>query len=42
MDLKSYGRWYDYARARDDMFEATDTEWAPWYVVTPTTSAADG
>ena len=25
MDLKSYSRWYDYARARDEMFEATDT-----------------
>ncbi|HEY2621742.1 MAG TPA: polyphosphate kinase 2 [Acetobacteraceae bacterium] len=33
MDLKSYGRWYDYSRARDDMFQATDTPWAPWYVV---------
>jgi polyphosphate kinase 2 (PPK2 family) len=33
MDLKSYGRWYDYSRARDDMFAATDTEFAPWYVV---------
>jgi polyphosphate kinase len=32
MDLKSYGHWYDYSRARDDMFEATDTEWAPWHV----------
>ena len=32
MDLKSYGRWYDYSRARDEMFEATDTPWAPWYV----------
>jgi len=32
MDLKSYSRWYDYSRARDDMFAATDTEWAPWYV----------
>lgn len=32
MDLKSYGRWYDYSRARDDMFEKTDTPWAPWYV----------
>jgi polyphosphate kinase 2 len=32
MDLKSYSRWYDYARARDDMFAATDTAWAPWYV----------
>jgi polyphosphate kinase 2 len=33
MDLKSYSRWYDYSRARDDMFEATDTSWAPWHVV---------
>jgi polyphosphate kinase 2 len=33
MDLKSYSRWFDYSRARDDMFKATDTAWAPWYVV---------
>ena len=33
MDLKSYSRWYDYSRARDDMFEATDSSWAPWYAV---------
>jgi polyphosphate kinase len=33
MDLKSYSRWYDYSRARDDMFEATDSEWAPWHAV---------
>jgi polyphosphate kinase len=33
MDLKSYSRWYDYSRARDDMFKASDTPWAPWYVV---------
>jgi polyphosphate kinase 2 len=32
MDLKSYSRWYEYSRARDEMFVATDTEWAPWYV----------
>jgi len=32
MDLKSYNRWYDYSRARDDMFAATDTEFAPWHV----------
>jgi polyphosphate kinase 2 len=32
MDLKSYSRWYDYSRARDAMFQATDTAWAPWYV----------
>jgi len=33
MDLKSYSRWYDYSQARDEMFNATDTSWAPWYVV---------
>jgi polyphosphate kinase len=33
MDLKSYSRWYDYSRARDEMFTATDTGFAPWYVV---------
>jgi polyphosphate kinase 2 len=33
MDLKSYSRWYDYSRARDAMFQTTDTPWAPWYVV---------
>ena len=32
MDLKSYSRWYDYSRARDEMFAATDLEFAPWYV----------
>jgi polyphosphate kinase len=32
MDLKSYSRWYDYSRARDAMFAASDTAWAPWYV----------
>jgi polyphosphate kinase 2 len=32
MDLESYSRWYDYARARDDMFAATDSAWAPWYI----------
>ncbi|MBK9178696.1 MAG: polyphosphate kinase 2 [Acidimicrobiales bacterium] len=32
MDLLSYSRWFDYSRARDDMFRATDTAWAPWYV----------
>ena len=32
MDLKSYSRWFDYSRARDDMFKATDTDFAPWYV----------
>jgi polyphosphate kinase len=32
MDIKSYTRWDDYTKARDDMFAATDTAWAPWYV----------
>ncbi len=32
MDLKSYSRWYDYSRARDEMFKYTDTEYAPWLV----------
>jgi polyphosphate kinase 2 len=32
MDLKSYSRWYDYSRARDAMFAATDRAWAPWHV----------
>src|ERR1700722_11308589 len=33
MDLESYGRWYDYSRARDEMFAATDVAWAPWHLV---------
>jgi polyphosphate kinase len=33
MDLDSYSRWYDYSRARDEMFEATDTAWAHWFLV---------
>lgn len=33
MDLKSYSRWYEYSRARDAMFIATDTDVAPWRVV---------
>jgi polyphosphate kinase 2 len=32
MDVKSYRHWYDYSRARDAMFAATDTAWAPWYI----------
>ncbi len=32
-DLKSYSRHYDYCRARDAMLAATDTAWAPWYVL---------
>jgi polyphosphate kinase len=33
MDLESHRRWYDYSRARDAMFDSTDTEANPWYVV---------
>jgi polyphosphate kinase 2 len=33
MDIESWPRWYDYSRARDEMFAATDTEKAPWYIV---------
>ncbi|MEJ6004684.1 polyphosphate kinase 2 [Paucibacter sp. AS339] len=33
MDLKSYSRWYDYSRARDEMFKASDSSWAPWFAV---------
>jgi len=33
MDLESHRRWYDYSRARDTMFSATDTAESPWYVV---------
>ncbi len=33
MDLKSYSRWYDYSRARDEMFAASDSAHAPWFVV---------
>ncbi|SHG25816.1 polyphosphate kinase 2, PA0141 family [Kaistia soli DSM 19436] len=32
MDVLSYERWYDYSRARDAMFAASDTGWAPWFV----------
>jgi polyphosphate kinase len=33
LDLQSYTRWKEYSRARDEMFRASDTAWAPWYVV---------
>jgi len=33
MDVESWTRWYDYSRARDLMLEATDTKYAPWYIV---------
>ena len=32
LDREDYSRWYDYSRARDDMFAGTDTEFAPWHV----------
>jgi polyphosphate kinase 2 (PPK2 family) len=33
MDVQAQARWYDYSRARDAMFVATDTPDCPWYVV---------
>jgi polyphosphate kinase 2 len=33
MDVESHQRWYDYSRARDAMFEATDTPESPWHVI---------
>jgi polyphosphate kinase 2 (PPK2 family) len=33
MDIEAWPRWYDYSRARDAMFEATDTKHAPWYIL---------
>jgi len=33
IDLPSRARWYDYSRARDTMFDATDTDAAPWHIV---------
>jgi polyphosphate kinase len=33
MDVRSYTRWDDYSSARDEMLAATDSAWAPWYVV---------
>lgn len=33
MDIRSYERWDDYTAARDTMFEATHTAWAPWHLV---------
>jgi polyphosphate kinase 2 (PPK2 family) len=32
MDIKSFNRWDEYTQARDAMFAATDTSWAPWFV----------
>ena len=42
MDLKSYSRWYDYSRARDEMFDATDTSWAPGTSSARTTRSGPG
>jgi polyphosphate kinase 2 len=33
MDTESFHRWYDYSRARDAMFKATDTDFSPWHIV---------
>jgi polyphosphate kinase 2 (PPK2 family) len=33
MDLPSRERWFEYSKARDMMLEATDTPWAPWYII---------
>jgi polyphosphate kinase len=33
MDLESFGRWYDYSRARDNMLDASDSKDAPWHLV---------
>jgi polyphosphate kinase len=33
MDIKSWSRWYDYSHARDQMFAATDTPYAPWFIL---------
>jgi hypothetical protein len=33
MDMEARRRWYDYSRARDAMFEASDTDFAPWHIV---------
>lgn len=32
MDIKSFNLWDEYTLARDAMFKATDTAWAPWFV----------
>jgi polyphosphate kinase 2 len=33
MDLPSRSNWFDYSRARDQMLDATDTKFAPWYIL---------
>ena len=32
-DLCSRSKWYEYSRARDQMLAASDTDYAPWYIV---------
>jgi len=32
-DLPSRSKWFEYSRARDLMLKATDTKWAPWYIL---------
>jgi len=33
VDLKSFTKWDEYSRAKDEMFGYTDTKQSPWYVV---------
>ena len=33
MDLPSRSKWFEYSRARDMMLKATDSKWAPWYIL---------
>jgi polyphosphate kinase 2 len=33
MDTESYRRWYDYSRARDLMFKATNSKHALWHII---------
>jgi polyphosphate kinase 2 len=33
MDTPAFSRWYDYSKARDEMFQATDTKTSPWYIL---------
>jgi len=33
MDIESYRRWWDYSKAYNEMIRATDTDFAPWWIV---------
>jgi polyphosphate kinase 2 len=33
MDLPARSKWYEYSKARDQMFAATDTQHAPWHIL---------